>query len=970
MPGSMLAGFARGFARAAVRLYYPTIEVSGRERVPREGPVLFVANHAASLMDPAIVGITARRPVHFLAKAPLFDVPVLGAAMRALGMVPVFRGSDDRSQVGRNLDSLAVAASRLVDGGAVGIFPEGKSHDALKVEKVRTGAARIAQQAVAGGAKGLKIVPLGLNYAAKERFRSAIWVRVGESVDAAEFLKRNADERAAMRELTAEIDRRLKEVVVHLDEAKWEPFLLDLELLLPAGRARLSDPVAVVRQRKRIADAMNHFLATDRPRAESVAASIEQQRARAGAVGLSIRSPVLCQRGAKYFLGMMWAVLRLALGPFPALLGAVHHIVPFLVVRGIASKLQSPGRMTTSLMRLCVGLPLYAAWYVLVWWWMAESYFLPWVAWTWAGLMPFAGAFALGYGRRAREVAGRIRSEVKLLFQPAKLDELRRAQAEVSAQLGGLAKDYLRARPVLPLAPRPFPWKWWAKRLAFWCVTFVAAVALISWAMTRYKNRPLAEFTFPGPDLGKHTPEVLAAQLTADEGALGNILRSVAELDTRAVKVKSEFASGERSYVRQADNDAVRQLLLTYLNCRAAMLRLAWKYQDAATVRDEEPRLRARLLGHAAGVSLYATSMKFVTQFDRSPETVKKFNEAEPLWGIPPNLFDTVHKNLVQSEHRKLLASALRRHDALQADYARAGFDRAAPQSDFLAAIQHGREAIALLSPRLSDSPLLAVVAEARGAGRQAIYDAKSAVSVWIGETKIRKPRRGKPLIQPAQLEQFRSTLKPGDILLERQNWYLSRAFMPGFWAHAALYVGTTNDLVRLGLDKDPRVQQHWKKFAGRDAEGHQHVILEAVPEGVRITTLEHCIGLADYAAVLRPKLSETHIRDAVGRAFSHVGKPYDFEFDFSSTDKLVCTELVYRAYDGDIQFPLVEVLGRKTMPALEIVRKCCDERGKPGAQLEFILFLDGDEKRGRARFASEREFEATLKRPALTWLQ
>ena len=115
-------------------------------------------------------------------------------------------------------------------------------------------------------------------------------------------------------------------------------------------------------------------------------------------------------------------------------------------------------------------------------------------------------------------------------------------------------------------------------------------------------------------------------------------------------------------------------------------------------------------------------------------------------------------------------------------------------------------------------------------------------------------------MISDQQLADIRRQLKPGDILIERQNWYLSRAFMPGFWAHAALYVGTTNDLVRLGLADDPRVQKHWKEFAARNTEGHEHVILEAVPEGVRVTTLEHCLGVADAAAVLRPRLSEEQI--------------------------------------------------------------------------------------------------------------
>src|SRR5205085_7226504 len=134
-----------------------------RDLIPRTGPVLLVANHPNSLIDPVLLGLAARRPVQLLAKAPLFDVPVFGAVLRALGMVPAYRGSDDAKQVAKNVESLAAAARQLAAGGVMGIFPEGKSHDATQLALVRSGAARLAMQAVALSAPGLKVVPVGIN---------------------------------------------------------------------------------------------------------------------------------------------------------------------------------------------------------------------------------------------------------------------------------------------------------------------------------------------------------------------------------------------------------------------------------------------------------------------------------------------------------------------------------------------------------------------------------------------------------------------------------------------------------------------------------------------------------------------------------------------------------------------------------------------------------------------------------------
>jgi len=108
--------------------------------------------------------------------------------------------------------------------------------------------------------------------------------------------------------------------------------------------------------------------------------------------------------------------------------------------------------------------------------------------------------------------------------------------------------------------------------------------------------------------------------------------------------------------------------------------------------------------------------------------------------------------------------------------------------------------------------------------------------------------------------------------------------------------------------------------------------------------------------------------REIIARAFDHSGKPYDFDFDFFSADKLVCTEVVYRATDGYVDLPLVDVLGRRTLPAVEIVRYALSPAGRK--QLDFVARLDGDERRGVAEWADAAVLAETIDRPALTWLQ
>ena len=440
-------GVMRLVVRQLTRHYYPRLEIADAERIPQTGPVLLCANHANSLIDPVIIGIAARRPVRFMAKAPLFDNPVLGPPMKALGMVPAFRGRDDAREVRRNLESLDVAAKALVEGGAMGIFPEGLSTDQAHLEMIRSGAARMALQAIGEGADALIIVPLGIAYERKDRSRSAVLVRVAEPIDVAQLLaEHDGNERPARRALTSLLDARLREVVVTLDEAEWEPWLDDLEVLVPPPPTLPDTLGRVLWQRKRLADAMNHFLETDRPLAESVADQIKTYRDEVHAAGLSIDSPVLRDSTAMVVLRVVGSSICLVLLFIPALLGTVSHIVPFVVVRSIAGWMDQPGRMTVATNRMLVGAPIYLLWYAAVTALVGYFYSIP-VAGLWLLTAPLTGLIAVYYWRRARRTVVLLYHEVLMLIGRRKLKHLRSLRDALRDRLSDLVDKYAVVSP-------------------------------------------------------------------------------------------------------------------------------------------------------------------------------------------------------------------------------------------------------------------------------------------------------------------------------------------------------------------------------------------------------------------------------------------------------------------------------------------------------------------------------------------
>jgi 1-acyl-sn-glycerol-3-phosphate acyltransferase len=966
MPAVEKTGFLRGAVRALAKFYYPRIEVTGSELIPRTGPVLLVANHPNSLIDAVLLGLAAQRPVRLMAKAPLFSIPVFGAALRALGMVPAYRGSDDASQVTKNLESLAAAARQLATGAVMGIFPEGKSHDAARLALVRSGAARLALQALAAGATGLRVVSVGINYERKERFRSAVWIKIGRPIDAARWLRMHAgDEHRAMRTLTQEIEARLRLCVTHLDDPAWEPLLDALEALLPPAPGGRRASLATLHRRQRAAATINFFHRTDPPRAREAAARVDAHAAALQAAGVPPDSRVFALRGPALIGALLRDGLVLLLGGLVGLVGLLHHLVPYGVVRLIAGRTAGNGRMVVALNRLLLSLPIYALWYAFIWW-RLSLYFLPWVAWTWIALMPFAGLVAVNAGRRWREAVPFWWAEVRLLLSRRRAAELRAAHENIARMLDVFATEAgvpvaITAAPPPGVVYRPPRWLVFASG----GVAAAAVVVLGAWLL---RDRPIDFLRHDGPALHALAPAELTERMAADERALGAVIAGLETLEARFRTFESGLAVGERSYYRPEDDDEIRRMLVSYLAFRAALLRTVWSYQRHAELESEPARLRALLLHYTAAALAYDYAARFVLAFDGAENAIRKLNEAEPRWDLPAGTYDTIRANLGHVAHRRWLEQGWLNYHATLPRWAEHGLREPEPYARFHRAIATAGENTAQLSERLLRYKLQTALANVGTFARGGVYRAGAAVSTLLSGVKIREPRSEKGLVSAAQLEALRPRLRPGDVIIERRNWYLSTAFLPGYWPHAALYVGTAADLRALGLDSEPDVARHLARFRQPDAAGHARALIEAVSEGVIFTTLEHSVGEADSVAVLRPRLTDAQRRAVIAQAFSHAGKPYDFEYDFFSADKLVCTEVVFRAFGSYIDFPLVDILGRKTLPALEIVRHWASPAGGP--QLEFVAFLDGDERSGTCVERDAEALQATLSRPALTWLQ
>ena len=185
------------FRRWFARLY--RVDLRDADRIPASGPVILVANHE-SMIDPWLLGLTTPRPIRYMAKAELWDIPVVKTVMSLFGTFPVERGIGDRGAVGR-------AATLLAEGEVLGIFPQGTCLP-YRARPWLRGAARlslatgapIVPVCIVGSEKALRPGKLKIGF-------PRITILVGERIEVAVARPTVA----AARELTTRIERAIEE---------------------------------------------------------------------------------------------------------------------------------------------------------------------------------------------------------------------------------------------------------------------------------------------------------------------------------------------------------------------------------------------------------------------------------------------------------------------------------------------------------------------------------------------------------------------------------------------------------------------------------------------------------------------------------------------------------------------------------------------------------------------------------------
>jgi len=381
-------------------------------------------------------------------------------------------------------------------------------------------------------------------------------------------------------------------------------------------------------------------------------------------------------------------------------------------------------------------------------------------------------------------------------------------------------------------------------------------------------------------------------------------------------------AAQARGYYTPVEDERLRTAYVNYLGVRAAL----WETIQSLLPYIELPRqfkqgdwekhLQAFGIAFTCAAMLLRSGYYLIDMTDGRPVVRDKLDEAEPRYNIKRKQFTEIYDSLVSTTRMMRFRKAVsfyQRHEAEIYPALLGG------QFDKVVEILKGEDPYIQTKyrkhlKRKAGYNLFSLRRRHLSAVSKTMFFLFQSLGSDIAELKqplVKRRGVGKRITDEVRAK-LMALVRPGDVFVTRHDDAMSNLFLPGFWPHAALYIGSDKDRAAIGVEASNPDHQ--------STPGEVR-FLESKKDGVLVRPAEDTLQV-DACVILRPKISAKDLSSALTRALSHSGKLYDFVFDFASADRLACTELIYRTYTGfgGIDLKLIERAGRNCLSAEDLL--------------------------------------------------
>ncbi len=439
----------------AIEVFFDEVEIHNEEYIPTEGPLIIAANHPSSIMDALVLGVKTPRKIHYIGHSGLFSNAVKSKFLFAMGIIPVYKREDNPEKMENNIDMFRAAYKILEEGKCIGIFPEGTSQTDRKVLKLKTGTARIAF----GAEKqndfnlGLSIVPLGLYFTARHRFRSKVLLNFGKPIPISEFREDyENDEFEGVHKLTDRISNELMKLTVNVKKSELNEFLVDLEKIYKATLKDDIDEDELLLSKsdifkdmflsQQLADAVTYFMEKNSDEANSLMKDVKYYRSKIDRLNLH-DSQIQTNIEKTNVTKRSWKVIFWSIVGFPIwVIGILTNYAPYKFAEYIGKKVGYDETKTSSVLMIGGGLGFIL--YYSIETFLVHAYFTPFIAFLFLLSLPFIGFATLAYIKNLRHRWRMWNFSLTLLTNKHIVKKLNLERRSIIRRLDKFKEDYLK----------------------------------------------------------------------------------------------------------------------------------------------------------------------------------------------------------------------------------------------------------------------------------------------------------------------------------------------------------------------------------------------------------------------------------------------------------------------------------------------------------------------------------------------
>lgn len=434
--------------RTGLWVFFRRFVVRNRHLMPARGPLLVVANHPNTFMDPIVIASLLPQQVYFIAKSTVFSSPLHNWLLPHMNLIPIHRSQDRPGVPLDNEATFKAIYQALTNHKTLLIFPEGTSFNERRLRKLKTGTARMALGAAASlpEVANLQILPVGLNYSDPTRFRSDVFVNVGKPIAVAPYLAQyQQDEKGTVNELTDRIRQQLEKLIVVTPTDDEDVLVRQIEQVYKetlAAQTSLEAPrhVRDFLLTRAIMKGLAHFLETQPLRVEQFRDKMRSYVGQLEELDLK-RLPTVEENNVLLRQTLVRTLLLTLTLPL-YLYGLFNNYLAYIIPSKVADALTEEQEFRAPIM-LSVGIFSFPILYALqagIWWhfWPDTLYLLLYLI-----SLPLSGFFAHRYWN----ILLRVREHwllLRLFMNNSPVAaSLKRQRQELISELEGARKEYL-----------------------------------------------------------------------------------------------------------------------------------------------------------------------------------------------------------------------------------------------------------------------------------------------------------------------------------------------------------------------------------------------------------------------------------------------------------------------------------------------------------------------------------------------